>query len=306
MMRSLFRQGRRLFAFTLIELLVVIAIIGILIGLLLPAVQKVREAANRTKCSNNVKQIALAIHNFDSTYGKVPPAFSGYGETVPGSTGSLEYFILPYIEQDAMYRQSNGLASNVGQNVVKVYLCPSDPSNTSANPPNSAPGGFIQRDGYGSTNYLVNVEVFEPRGTSGIMTAMPDGTSNTVIIAEAYKACYNVGDGGWTQPAWAWCPAFNNPTYGSDVWANAAFGMDNDNWGSVGQRGADYSNGSVAFSVQPQVNACNWYVTQTGHAGAMQVGMGDGSVRGVSAGVSLQTWVNACTPNDGNPLGSDW
>src|SRR6202030_2893433 len=99
--------------FTLIELLVVIAIIGILIGLLLPAVQKVREAANRTRCSNNVKQIALAVHNYASTFERVPALWypdtggattgSNYGASNPTPNGTLFFFILPYIEQDALY-----------------------------------------------------------------------------------------------------------------------------------------------------------------------------------------------------------
>jgi hypothetical protein len=244
----------------------------------------------------------LAVHNFDSTYGKVPPAWSGQGELIPGSQGSFHYFLLPYIEQDALYRLSNNASNTAGvfNTILKGYLCPLDPS-SSTDPPSSTSNTNIQRDGYAGTSYLCNVMVFEPRGTKGISTAMPDGTSNTVTIAEAYQLCYNAADGGWTVPAWAW-----NPNYG-DVWATAAFGMPTDGWNNVlSQRGADYSNGGVAFSIQPRTNGCNWYVTQTGHAGAMSVGMGDGSVRSVSPSVSVQTWVNACTPNDGNPLGSDW
>src|SRR4030081_2478305 len=103
--------------FTLIELLVVVAIIAILIGLLVPAVQKVRDAASRMTCANNVKQVVLACHNYHDANKKLPPASA----TLGGKIGSAHYFLLPYVEQGALFQQSNGIAFNVRTGVVPVY-----------------------------------------------------------------------------------------------------------------------------------------------------------------------------------------
>jgi len=298
-MAFLFR--RRKPAFTLIELLVVIAIIAILIGLLLPAVQKVRAAAARMTCSNNLKQIGLGIHNYQGTYNKVPPAWAAdAGGGTLGSnatngitgTGTLHFFILPFIEQDNLFRLANNQSNTPGvfNTILKTYLCPSDPSRDAGQPVN------IQRGGFATTSYVSNVLVFNPRGTSSIDVAMPDGQSNTVILAERYQVCAPTS-GGYTSGGWAL-----HPSYAGHAWDTPSFG-----YAEIGHgHDPDFTFGSLPFQTAPAANACVWQVTQSGHTGTMVVGLGDGSTRNVNSSMTSVTWDRACRPADGLVLGSNW
>jgi prepilin-type N-terminal cleavage/methylation domain-containing protein len=296
-------------AFTLVELLVVIAIIAILIGLLLPAVQKVREAANRAECQNNLKQIGLAVHNFNGIYTKVPPAWYyafGYGSTSDlignqtspdGSVwGTLQYFLLPYLEQNnpyaAFHGDTSGSTANGGtgtygslrSTVIKTYLCPSD---------SSAPTDNLNNNNDASCSYACNLLVFDPTNTKSLTNAMPDGTSQTVCWVERYLNCPDNSN----APAWAMGP----PDIGN--WqALPVYGPFN----SHPFPHALFTYNGQPFQAAPTPSECLWQMANSGHIGSMQVGMGDGSVRGVSSSISATTWVNACTPNDANVLGSDW
>src|SRR5262249_33174972 len=202
-------------AFTLIELLVVIAIIGVLMALLLSAVQQVREAANRLTCQNNLKQIGLATQAYHDAHGQLPPMCSYY----PNRHGPLLYLLLPYLEQGNLFEQSpTGITlwipgtPEIWRQPVKVYLCPSE---------RSAPNGIYPQvvggmPGWGTANYAANYQVFgnpdvgnvaseNMKGSARLSSSFPDGTTNTILFAEKFAVC-------------ALLPAYPN-YYGGSLWA---------------------------------------------------------------------------------------
>jgi prepilin-type N-terminal cleavage/methylation domain-containing protein len=318
---------RRRVAFTLIELLVVIAIIAILIGLLLPAVQKVREASQRSTCQNNLRQISLATVQCADTYNGIMPTGMGTYPNVDGNRdvggyGSTFFHILHWIEQGNLYKSSLGGGQGwaggpnayscwadpaVVSKGVKPYVCPSDYTQT---PDGRAGGG----GNWGTTSYAYNYQIFAldwgPKPLR-FPTGLRDGTSQTILFAEKLAAAHTdtwaLDWGGNTW--WEWSPKF-----ACDITAGTTPGNPyTAPW--------DYTKPGVKFLIKPTVEYCMatqapaeqlggtrtiCAITANTPHDVMQVALGDGSVRQVSANISPRTWWWAVTPADGNILGNDW
>jgi prepilin-type N-terminal cleavage/methylation domain-containing protein/prepilin-type processing-associated H-X9-DG protein len=341
-------------AFTLIELLVVIAIIAILIGLLLPAVQKVRAAAARAQCLNNLKQLGLAMHNYEGAMGHLPPAFVN---TTPAAWAGLPpYFfswsalaaLNPFLEQTAIYNMmdltqpiwmptapynispANAFAV---QQVVKLFLCPSDKMQPVINPgdygePTMGPTNYAVCVGTGTTNggppfgSPLNSDGMFTAGQGYKITDVTDGSSNTAMMSESV-----LGDG----PENSGTPP-DNPRAVQTMYAYTGFGTPLSDaacagagaWNVSNRRGYSWAIGEMRCASYNHyytpnaliydcvtndlttITSMAFRAARSWHTNGVNVLFGDGSGRFVSQSVSLTTWRALATRSVGDLPGSDY
>lgn len=265
---------RRAAAFTLLELLVVLAILAVFLGLLLPAIQKVRAAAARAKSSNNLHQIALANHNYEQDFRILPDGVNPLnGLPSTRSFSSTFVKILPYVERNNLYRNAIEQGLVALRVTVPMYISPADPSAPLTS---------------GLTSYVGNVNLLGVGGCS-LARSVPDGTSNTILYTERYMAC---GE-----------PSFYN------AWAITAPGtVVNDQPRTL----VALLRVTDLPQFAPRRAQCVAGYAQGFDAGGILTAMADASVRIVSPGAAAGSigtstnWQAALTPNGGEILGPDW
>ena len=302
--------------FTLVELLVVIAIIGVLVALLLPAVQAAREAARRMQCSNNSKQIVLAMHNYHDTFLRLPPGQwnNFYSNDAPWIRGCWVQPILPFIEQKNLYEIYNAARATNGDwallcpnkdSIIKALICPSDGNSpkTKTIDTNSVNGANVMQGMHtnyvvcsGSTAYATNTDLngmFYTKSFLRLADAL-DGTSNTLFCSEiCVVPDTSVNDlRGRYCNSWegnSWFTALNPPN--STV-------PDTQNYQGVSSKQAPVTTTSTSGGAQA-------LYARSYHPAGVNVGLADGSVRFMTNSINAVTYKALATRNGGDTI-TDW
>lgn len=296
---SMHRKPATRIGLTLVELLIVLAIIGLLIGLTIPAVQRVRQTALRVESTNNLKQIILACHQYADANRAFLPNTAGVNPVTRSYELSLFVGLLPYIDEGSSFSAYNakypalpgGIRQGNTEFVVRTFVSPADPSQY--NPP----GGY--------SSYAANALAFRPQSALG--RSFGDGSSNTIGFAEHYGfAC------GSVHYSWLWSisQTVTSPVLptGTSTTRRATF-ADAD-LGDVAPRtigGVTHgSGGTLTFQLAPPLNACDPRLAQTPHSSGMLVALMDGSCRSLAGAMAPGTYWAAVTPAAGDVLSSDW
>ena len=327
-------------AFTLIELLVVIAIIAILVALLLPAVQQAREAARRSSCKNNLKQIGVALHNYHDTHGVFPPGYivrnvarsdNAPAETAAGGQGfAWGTMILPYMEQGPLYDQFdfrlNAQQSpniELGQTVLSSFLCPSDSqddrfdvTDSNSNTYTLASANYVGLFGYGSVTMNAGQPVENGlfyRNSRTKMRDVTDGTSNTIIVGERmhfadFVRITNTSDPMYQAPSdsnstwYAALPDIARPSGMTNMMIGMNAMMANEWQGSLVLGHVGQSMGAMMMHRTP--NTTNHIVHfSSAHRGGVQFILADGSVHFLSENIDYNVFRYLGQIADGNVIG---
>jgi prepilin-type N-terminal cleavage/methylation domain-containing protein/prepilin-type processing-associated H-X9-DG protein len=310
--------------FTLIELLVVIAIIGVLIGLLLPAVQKVREAANRMKCSNNLKQIALAMHNYHDTYGVLPAQTANNGNSC--CYGTWQMAILPFVEQQNLWNMYTNWANTaataqtyeqnsnllVTSQRLATFTCPSDTPSSAKNAKYNGVTYNIQQQGnidysQGNDSLTTFPDIGNypglkfggapfSRSAQFKITDVTDGTSNTLMVAEI-----NIGQGADFRGLTWWAEGSGFTTYRTPN--SASFDMIANGKGACGCVPTSQNSMNADCKCYP-TPAPNWnaFAARSRHTGGVNAALCDGSVRFFTNSVAWATWQALGTSRGGEVI----
>ncbi|QEG01943.1 hypothetical protein Mal15_60240 [Stieleria maiorica] len=297
-------RSRSRSAFTLVELLVVIAIIGILVGLLLPAVQAAREAARRMQCSNNFKQISLALHNYHDTFRSLPPAWADWDGlwASPLQTAHANAAILPQLEgssiedrYDYNVRWDHANNAELATLMPATYQCPSTPNAGESEPTSgfqTSDYTYIRSDTGWITDPSPNHSMFEQNEFRKFRDVL-DGLSNTIMQYEsAGRTTLYVHGRQTTPPAW-WTGEYR-------AWA----GHFDSSWMYPFQVTVDPAGGppNVTYFVGSDViNVANWGSPYSFHPGGIHISLADGSVRFVTESIDLET-LSGYTSIDGNEV----
>ena len=316
-MRSLMKSRSASHGFTLIELLVVIAIIAVLIALLLPAVQQAREAARRTQCKNNLKQIGLALHNYHDVHRGFPP-----GQVINGHGPTTWVFLLPFADQGPLYNNLtfNGSSlfylagtpsttpnNHAVLNGVKIpyMICPSSPLPeviAHSNGNSVLQGSYLLLEGAIGINQVQDDATNGIRSDGGMFLRnrtvgfrdMTDGSSNVVMIGEA---------SGWGRNSTSGAQVDIRADHGQGSWMGAARssgGTDTRCFNTATVRYAIGETNSTLSGVDG--NGCNTPM-QSAHTGGSHALMGDGTVRFLSASMNFDTLRYLVGRSDGNVVG---
>lgn len=296
--------------FTLVELLIVIAIIALLMALLLPAVQKVREAANKMLCASNMRQIVLAFHHYHNDYGRLPTAGSGDSGNPPTKRDDWgwAYEILPYIEADNIHKNTSN--SYIRKQVIKLYNCPSRRNSEVYN--SQAKSDYAGNGGSNLTSMTQkeNGALVRARGTNNSFPNggglrlnvgdFPDGIGNTLFLGEKLVNIPTMAGGGTDysdNESWA------GPGYKGVQTNGTTWGADGDIMRGClkisGTSPAQYYTPMHDSNAMTLSNSELYFRFGSAHPVTTNAAFGDGSVRGISYGVNSLIFRRACDRNDG-------